>query len=53
MGLPLGLDLVVRPGVWNHFGVTVSFEYLMDAKERMHTCTHTCICSDPHVLPTV
>lgn len=35
MGPWPGLDLVVRPAVWNHFWVMASFEILMDAKERM------------------
>lgn len=35
MGPQPGLDLVVRPVVWNHFWVMASLENLMDAKERM------------------
>lgn len=44
------LDLVVRPGVWNHFWVTASFENLMDAKERMHTHTQTHACAVTHTF---
>ena len=40
MGPLQGLDLVVRPVVWNHFWVTASFENLVDAKERIHKHTH-------------
>lgn len=32
MGPWLGLDLVVRLVVWNHFWVMASFENLMDPK---------------------
>lgn len=32
LGPWLGLDLVVRPVVWNHFWVMASFEKLMDPK---------------------
>ena len=40
MGPQLGLDLVVRPAVWNPFWAMASFENLMDAKDRMHTHPH-------------
>lgn len=46
----MGLQLkVVRPVVRNHFWVTASFENLMEAKERIHICTHT----DPQILHMV
>ena len=54
MGPQLGLDLVVRPVVWNHFWVMASFGNLMNAKiscTRTHARTHAHTHTHTHTHP--